>query len=481
MARQLRAMARLSSSSSLVARVLAVAGTLAAAAFPAADEVHGLPGWRGSLPSRQFSGSIDLMDGCSIRYWLVLAEGNWAKWPLVLWVQGGPGGSSLEGMWLENMGPFAVSRDGETLERSAEGGWSSHGGASMLYWEMPAGVGFSTCGGAKGCPHYDDSKFEAQSTEFLCEFFAKFPDLAALEFFMVGESYGGVYIPLAALGYLDGGCPHKQPKLVGVAVGNGCTGTEAGPCGPDRAKNTFRESADHGFVAPETVQVVDHACAETPGYVAANEPCRAALEKASKEAGKYNTYDAHDSCSQDMTLLKFICDETPNATWACDHDDEAAPPPVDDAADCGAEDRTTAYLSRADVQAAIHVAPRGGGPVAWGAASINYTRSAADLLVPSGRSYPALIQRVDRVLIYSGDFDAQVPHGGTEAWTRGLGLKPVEAWRPWSVDGVVAGNVVQYEKNFSFVTVRGAGHLVPKYQPHAAINLLRRFLRGHAY
>lgn len=37
------------------------------------------------------------------------------------------------------------------------------------------------------------------------------------------------------------------------------------------------------------------------------------------------------------------------------------------------------------------------------------------------------------MLIYSGDHDMCVPHTGSEAWTRGLGLKVREAWRPWKV------------------------------------------------
>ena len=76
------------------------------------------------------------------------------------------------------------------------------------------------------------------------------------------------------------------------------------------------------------------------------------------------------------------------------------------------------------------------------------------------------------MLIYSGDLDAQVPHGGTEAWTRGLGYAVKETWRPWSVDGAVAGNVVEYDVGgagqFLFATVRGAGHMAPTFQPRSA-------------
>ena len=141
--------------------------------------------------------------------------------------------------------------------------------------------------------------------------------------------------------------------------------------------------------------------------------------------------------------------------------------------------RLEAYLSRSDVQKAIHVPQVDKRPAPWKTRAITYARSAEDLLLPSARSYPALIARLSRVLIYSGDFDAQVPHSATEQWTRGLGIKVEKEWMPWHVDGFAAGNVVQYAQNFTYATVRGAGHQAPMYRPEASIALFRRFLAGH--
>ena len=40
----------------------------------------------------------------------------------------------------------------------------------------------------------------------------------------------------------------------------------------------------------------------------------------------------------------------------------------------------------------------------------------------------------------------------------------------------VGGYVVKYESNFTFATVKGAGHLCPRYQPERSLAMLTRFL-----
>lgn len=39
----------------------------------------------------------------------------------------------------------------------------------------------------------------------------------------------------------------------------------------------------------------------------------------------------------------------------------------------------------------------------------------------------------------SGDHDMCVPFTGSEAWTRSVGYKIVDKWRPWTSNGQVAG------------------------------------------
>merc|ERR1712232_1304542 len=79
-------------------------------------------------------------------------------------------------------------------------------------------------------------------------------------------------------------------------------------------------------------------------------------------------------------------------------------------------------------------------------------------------------------LIYSGDADAQIPHTSTEAWTSSLGFLELEPSQPWTLHKYVQGYVTRYEYNFTFATVKGAGHMVPLYRPAAAQAMVSRYI-----
>merc|ERR1712070_647045 len=97
--------------------------------------------------------------------------------------------------------------------------------------------------------------------------------------------------------------------------------------------------------------------------------------------------------------------------------------------------------------------------------------------------YPTLLNNSVKVLIFNGDTDACIPYNGNEAWTKSMGLPLLEkgAWHAWITDSQVSGYATLYEKNFSFVTIRGAGHMVPQYRPAQAIDMLDRFINNKPF
>lgn len=102
--------------------------------------------------------------------------------------------------------------------------------------------------------------------------------------------------------------------------------------------------------------------------------------------------------------------------------------------------------------------------------------------------YPDLIKSGLRVWVYSGDIDANVPIIGTLRWLHLMkdleGLGVIEPWREWWVPGLhkhedqMAGNVFKL-KGLTFLSVKGAGHMVPADKPAAAAVMLEAFITGN--
>ncbi|KAK9220211.1 hypothetical protein WN943_008859 [Citrus x changshan-huyou] len=82
-----------------------------------------------------------------------------------------------------------------------------------------------------------------------------------------------------------------------------------------------------------------------------------------------------------------------------------------------------------------------------------------------------------RIWVYSGDTDGALPVTCTRYAVKKLGTPVRTAWYPWYTQGEVGEYAVGYQ-NLTFVTVRGAGHFVPSYQPARALVLFSSFING---
>lgn len=98
--------------------------------------------------------------------------------------------------------------------------------------------------------------------------------------------------------------------------------------------------------------------------------------------------------------------------------------------------------------------------------------------------YRHVAQETDvRVLIYNGDADPGLNSFRGENFTRGIGLAEKEGWRPWTIDGQLrmGGFVTRYEGDLDYLTIRGAGHMVPQYKPQAALAFLHAWMANEDY
>ena len=56
-----------------------------------------------------------------------------------------------------------------------------------------------------------------------------------------------------------------------------------------------------------------------------------------------------------------------------------------------------------------------------------------------------------------------------------VGISEKESWRPWTLDNCqrMGGYITRYQNNFDFLTIRGAGHMVPQTKSRAALSFFR--------
>ena len=168
-----------------------------------------------------------------------------ASAPLVLWFNGGPGCSSLEGGFSES-GLYRIQEFSQPPVLAVNPfSWGNV--TNQLFLEAPAGVGFSYCEVASACSHTDTSQ-AVDNLAALVSFFAAYPELNALDFWITGESYAGIYIPTLAAQVYDYNtkAPATPIALKGILVGNGCIGNAAGHCGNDPTGVSSRHKARGG-------------------------------------------------------------------------------------------------------------------------------------------------------------------------------------------------------------------------------------------
>ncbi|GAB1517195.1 hypothetical protein RhiTH_000239 [Rhizoctonia solani] len=172
----------------------------------------------------QASGYADLTSKQSIWFWFFAARKNPDTAPLSIWLNGGPGSSSMIGLFQE-MGPCRMNSDESTVSLNPYA-WNEY--SNMLYIDQPVGVGYSY-----GETVVGTSKDAAIALwKMLQIWFAdsKFSKYATRDFAIWTESYGGHYGPTIASYFLDQNAAIAAGTITGIkinlkvlSVGNGLT------------------------------------------------------------------------------------------------------------------------------------------------------------------------------------------------------------------------------------------------------------------
>ena len=150
-------------------------------------------------------------------YWFFESRNDPKNDPVILWLSGGPGCSSMFALFMEN-GPCTIHND-STLSHNPYS-WNTK--ANVIYLDQPANTGLST-----GMYANNEKELSIDVYNFLVEFFITYPEYSKQQFFVMGESYAGHYIP--AISHYIWAKQKNDPSikikinLTGIAIGNGLT------------------------------------------------------------------------------------------------------------------------------------------------------------------------------------------------------------------------------------------------------------------
>eukprot|EP01018_Ginkgo_biloba_P005762 Gb_28724 [translate_table: standard] len=388
------------------------------------DLIKALPGQPTNVEFRQYSGyvTVDSSSGRGLFYYFVEATQDASTKPLLLWLNGGPGCSSLGVGAMQELGPFRVNPDGKTLSTNPYA-WNQ--AANTLFLESPAGVGFS----------YSNTTADYNTC---------------------GDRRTGYYIPELADTIIkrNNGLRASFINFKGIMIGNGIMNDETDNIG----RNDYVWA--HGLISDETYDGLQKYCdysTNAPESV----QCQTIEETSYAEMGSIDFYNIYAPVCSDISSGKpktmgYATLQSQNPVY-----------------DPCTGDYVYTYLNTPEVQRALHA----------NVTDLAYPWTICSSLIRKWDDSPStmfpiyhdLMAAGVQILIYSGDVDSIVPVTSTRYSIKALKLTIETSWYPWMSGDEVGGYAVIY-KGLTFATVRGAGHEVPRFQPASALIMVKSFL-----
>ncbi|KAF8692521.1 hypothetical protein HU200_039622 [Digitaria exilis] len=430
------------------------------------DRVRFLPGQPPSPPVSQFAGyvTVNERNGRALFYWFFEAQTSPAQKPLLLWLNGGPGCSSIGYGAASELGPLRVSRYGAGLEFN-KFAWNRE--ANLLFLESPVGVGFSYTNTSSDLTKLDDAFVAEDAYNFLVNWLKRFPQYKGREFYISGESYAGHYVPQLAELVYDRNKDRTSTyiNLKGFMVGNPLTDDYYD------SKGLAEYAWSHSVVSDEVYERIKKVC----NFRISNwtDDCDKAMSIVFSQYHEIDIYNIYaPRCNLPQSSTAPFVDQ---ALSANNHEHFRRRIRMFSGYDPCYSSYAEKYFNKEDVQRAFHANVSGSRKYQVCSDSIlrSYNFSVLSILP----IYSKLIKAGLRVWLYSGDADGRVPVIGSRCCVEALGLPIKTQWQPWYLNKQVAGRFVEYQ-GMTMATIRGAGHLVPLNKPAEGFALIDTFLRG---
>ncbi|KAL3371945.1 hypothetical protein AABB24_008470 [Solanum stoloniferum] len=433
-----------------------------------------LPGLQGRLPFPLETGYVGIGKDEEVQlfYYFLESESEPTTDPLLVWLSGGPGCSSVIAI-VNEIGPLRFveqvyngSMPSFVLNPHA---WTKI--ANIIFLDQPVNTGFSYATNSAAYKYTD-----VQACEYVDEFLRKWlsdhPQYISNQFYISGNSYAGTIIPVIAQFILNGNAAGKEPlvNLEGYLLGN--------PITIRLEDYNYHIPFCHGMglVSDELYKSLEKNC-----------------------GGEYTNIDPNNTgCTNDFQNFEQIVSNI-NVEHVlkpfCKNDDDLRSPYQmsgerrlldDKLISLQHEDKCASdwrkhmryWANDLEVQEALHV--RKGIIGSWikcrkdiGRGSHhNYTFTIDDVI-----PYHAnLSTKGYRSLIYSGDHDYMEPFQSTQAWIKSLNYSIVDDWRQWNTNNQVAGYTRSYSNKMTYATLKESGHTACTDKPEECFAMFKRWI-----
>ncbi|GKY91916.1 hypothetical protein MPSEU_000163200 [Mayamaea pseudoterrestris] len=427
-------------------------------------------------------------------YWLFAPEASDSKGvneediPLLIWLNGGPGCSSMDGLFLEN-GPlrFVTNDVGDIYMTDNPYSWNK-APAYTLYIDQPVGTGLSFTTSRKYPTN--DEEVNIDFYYFLKQFFLLHSDKTANRpVYFSGESHAGHYIP-SMIHYILQQNAKPDTELVvnirGAAIGNGWMD-------PFHQYAAAEAAYAHGMLDRPQVNALDESERQCQASLTqgnyANSVCFSLLDKVvaqshgSNSQYKVSTYDARlaeqKGSSRDFPPGHKLL-ETYLGNW-----------PVPSGQAGKLQDWDAASTNQQVLQA-IHAT----AATAAGQRFSECTDPPYDALAhQDGKGVVpdvvAILEHSDnvRLLFFNGMEDLICNHVGNEEFLINMQWSgqhdwikaPRYAWRAESEEQSKVSGYMKENKNLLFLKLLNSGHMVPLDIPRQSLEMMYNFMYDKSF
>ncbi|XP_065869170.1 serine carboxypeptidase-like 51 [Euphorbia lathyris] len=407
-------------------------------------------------------GYVEVRPKAHMFWWLYRSpyrvENPAKPWPIILWLQGGPGASGVGIGNFEEVGPLDLNL------KPRNSTWLKL--ADLLFVDNPVGTGYSFVEETNLFVK-TDVEAAADLTTLLQNLFNKNDAIQKSPLYIVAESYGGKYavtLGLSALKAIQSG--KLKAQLGGVVLGD-----------------TWISPED--FVFSWGPLLKDVSRIDDNGLQKANELAEVIKQQISD--GKYesatNTWSQLEgeisSTSNSVDFYNFLLDSGMDPVSMITEEKTRIKRYMNylssSSRNSGGINAINSLMNGA-IKNKLKIIPPN---ISWGGQSdYVFSNLAGDFMKPRISEVDELLAKGVNVTVYNGQLDLICATKGTEAWIKKLKWEGLSEFLKMErtplycgVDIVTRGFIKSY-KNLHFYWILKAGHFVPVDQPCIALNMV---------